>query len=167
MMLPQQSDGCCVISTKPCNLLDKREKRKALKYVCSRRDDRATVSPLTVKRTAIGETVFKRNNLSLLTTCVSRNVTKSMPLERIDERRGRLRIDTESLFLLYHSGLQSFVLTHYKSWPRPAPCLMLKGGVNAEGGVETLQITALSGSVDKVQATDSHAHCNYCPRVCC
>lgn len=122
--------------------------------MCSSRDDRATVSLLTVKRTEIGETVFKRNNLSLLTTCVSRDVTKSMPLERIDERQGRLGKDTKSLFLLYHSGLQSFVLTHYESQPRPAPCLMLKGGVNAQGGMETLQITALSGSVDKVQALD-------------
>lgn len=113
-----------------------------------------TVSLLTVKRTEIGETVFKRNNLSLLTTCVSMDVTKSIPLERIDDRQGRLEIDTKRLFLLYHSRLQSFLLTHRQSRPRPAPGLMLKGGVNAEGGVETLQITALSGSGDKVQALD-------------
>lgn len=94
-----------------------RKKRKALKYVCSSRDDRVTVSLLTVKRTEIGETVFKRNNLSLLTTCVSMDETKSIPLERIDDRQDRLKIDPNSLFLLYHSGLRSFLLTHCQSQP--------------------------------------------------
>lgn len=93
--------------------------------MCSSRDDRVTVSLLSVKRTEIGGTVFKRNNLSLLTTCVSMDVTKSIPLERIDDRQDRLKIDTKSLFLLYHSGLQSFLLTHCHSQPRPAPGLVL------------------------------------------
>lgn len=55
---------------------------------------------------------------------------------------------------MYHSGLQSFLLTHCQSQPRPVPGMMLKGGFNAEGGVETLQIIALSGSDGKVQALD-------------
>lgn len=76
-----------------------------------------TVSLLTVKRTEMGETAFKRNNLSPLTTCISMDVTKSIPLERIDDRQGRLKIDTKSLFLLYHSGLRSFLLTHCQSRP--------------------------------------------------
>lgn len=122
--------------------------------MCSSRDDRVTVTLLSVKRTEIGETVFKGNNLSLLTTCVSMDVTKSIPLERIDDRQDRLKIETKSLFLLYHSGLQFFLLTHSQSQPCPVPGLMLKGGVNAEGGVETLQITALSSSDGKVQALD-------------
>lgn len=113
-----------------------------------------TDSLFTVKGTEIEETVFKRNNLSLLTTCVSMDVTESIPLKRIDDRQDRLKIETKSLFLLYHSGLQFFLLTHCQSQPSPVPGLMLKGGVNAEGGVETQQITALSSSDGKVQALD-------------
>lgn len=78
------------------------------------------------------------------------DVTRSMPLKRIDNRQGRLKIAPKSLFLQHHSGLESFPLTHRQSQPRPAPGLMLKDGVNAEGGVEMLQITALSGSDGKV-----------------
>ena len=136
--------------------------------MCSSRDDRVTVSLLTLKRTEIGETVFKRNNLSLLTTCVSMDVTKSIPLERIDDRQGTLKIDAKGLFLPPHTDLQSFLLTHCQSQPRPVPGLMLKGEVNAEGGAEMLQTTALSGSDDKVQALDfTIAHSNYCTGACC
>lgn len=64
-----------------------KEKRKALKYECLSRDDRVTVTLLTAKRTATkGEAVLKRNNKSLLNTCVPIDVTKSIPLERIDDR---------------------------------------------------------------------------------
>lgn len=55
------------------------------------------------------DTVFKRNNLSLLTTCVPIDVTESVPLERTDDRRDPLKLDTKSLFLPHHSGLQSFL----------------------------------------------------------
>lgn len=74
---------------------------------------------VSVKRTEIKESVLKRNSLSLLTTCVPMDLTKSIPLERIDDRQGRPKIDTNSLFLLYHSGLRSVLLTHYQSQPRP------------------------------------------------
>lgn len=68
------------------------------------------------------------------------------------------RTDTKSLFLLYHSGLQSLLLTHCQAQPQPVPGLLLKGGVKSEGGVETLQITALSGYDGKVQALHLTRH---------
>lgn len=75
---------------------------------------------------------------------------KSIPLERIDDRQDRLKIDPKCLFLLYHSGLTVFSTD---SLPVTAPSCP-RSDVNAEGGVETLQITALSGSDGKVQALD-------------
>lgn len=100
------------------------------------------------------KTIFKSNNLSLLTTCASMDVTKSIPLERIDDRQKRPKIDTKSLFLLYHSGWQCFLLNHGQSKPRPAPFLIFKGGVSVEGGAEMLQNTALCSSDSKIQASD-------------